>query len=175
MDNNGNFGYYIAIGIIYLLSRIFGKKKKQVKKQGSTGTVTPPTLEKESASPMSFQDILRELSGVPQPKAVPETKAEPVVPTLDGSNFEPKDTPYQVDEMDKIAVDYKVPKPLGSQKLKESYLAKADMRHDTFERADNFKIKTKRSIDYLSMLGEEDGPAKAFVLSEIFNRKYNNY
>ena len=194
MDDNGNIIYYILLGVIYLLSRVFGKKKKkpgqpaQRPNRTSSGneesrhtTVSAPTAEKEPE--LSFEDILRELSGVPQPK--PKADPPPAQPTPSLDALEPEtgirpapaiegnEQPfYSIDEIDQIASEFKVPKPIGSERLTEPDLAALRRKDLSFKRDDKYSIKTKRTVNYLDILNSQDGPARAFVLSEIFNRKY---
>ena len=175
MDDNGNIIYYIILGAIYLLSRVFGKKKK---KPGAIPPqkrkITPPTAKSEEAPPLSFEDILRELSGNKQPK--PETDPDsaptpaliptpPSIPVREAA----REQAYSVDEIDEIAVDYEVPRAIGSETSTEAPIKRKKL---TFKRDEHFTIKEKVTIDYLDILSEQDGAAKAFVLSEIFARKY---
>ena len=71
--------------------------------------------------------------------------------------------------MDQIAVDYEVPKAFGSEYEPQPEIK---LKKLTFERDEHFIIKERRTVDYLANLTDEDGAAKAFVLSEIFARKY---
>ena len=193
MDDNGNIIYYIILGAIYLLSRVFGKKKKQPPKparkpqrrpvrQEERAPVEAPTAEKEAE--LSFEDILRELSGVPQPKPKADPQPQPT-PALDAlepeSGYKPAPAPaiegkpqpsYTVDEMDEIATEFEVPKPIGYERMPEPDLAALRRKDLKFKRDDKYSIKKKRTVDYLKALQEPGGPAKAFVLGEIFNRKY---
>jgi hypothetical protein len=171
MDDNGNIIYYIILGAIYLLSRVFGKKKKKPEvAPPQKRNITPPTAESEEAPPLSFEDILRELSGnkQPKPEADPDPAFIPTPPSIPVREAA-REQAYSVDEIDEIAVDYEVPKEIGwetstSQPIKRKKL--------TFKRDEHFAIEEKITIDYLDILAEQDGAAKAFVMSEIFARKY---
>ncbi len=171
MEDNGNIIYYIILGAIYLLSKVFGKKKKKAAgKPVQKRKIEAPTVETEEPAPSSFDEILRELSGTKQPK--PESEALPP-PVLDepapSPAFEVEPQPANaVDEMDEIAVDYEVPEVIGT-KFENEKIVRKDLK---FERSEHFKIKEKKQVDYLTLLAEQDGPAKAFIMSEIFARKY---
>ena len=176
MEDNGNIIYYVILGAIYILSKVFGKKKKKpgAIPPNQKRNITPPTAAKEEAEPISFEEILRELSGAKQPKPVsdPELIPSPAYTplpepgrTMDSIQGEA----YSVGEIDEIAVDYEVPKDFGQMYTPQPEIKRKVL---TFERDDHFKIKEKRTVDYLDVLSEEDGAAKAFVLSEIFARKY---
>ncbi len=178
-DNGGNIAYYIVLGIIYLLSRVFGKKKKkpvstetvarpQPRQQGpQPTTVEPPTAAKEEPQ-LSFEDILRELTGANQPKPVTVPDPEPVAPpetfTAPGS--------YQVDEMDKIAGELEVPEPIAAKPMIEVERDREKYRKLKLVRDDDYRIEEEEGLDFLDVLNQEDGPAKAVVMAEIFNRKY---
>lgn len=169
MDDNGNIWYYLVLGVIYILSRVFGKKKKpQPKSQPKSSPqreITPPTAEKAEAPAMSFEDILKELSGVPQPKPIPVAEPEP----------EPIIQPaYSIDDIDQIAVDYEVPDAIGENPYyQEPPKSVASTRaQDKFKRTEHYTIDRRDAVDYTSIFNEDGGPAKAFVLSEIFERKY---
>ena len=179
-DNGGNIAYYIVLGIIYLLSRVFGKKKKKPVKKGtvsrpaprqdeSPGPIAPPTAEKEEA-PVSFEDLLRELAGArqPKPEAVPEPG--PVVPA---DTFSDPGS-LAVDEMDKIAGDLEVPEPIAAKPIIKVDRDKEREKYRLlkFERDEDYRIEEEVGIDFLEVLQQEDGPVKAVVMAEIFNRKY---
>lgn len=178
MDDNSNIYYYIVLGIIYLLSRVFGKKKK--KKEPASRPVEEqeieaPTASKEVEPSLSFEDILREVSGEsktkpePIPPPIPYSEAEVI--SIPETGIEPGPA-YQSDEMEEIAVDYQVPPTLGSESLPEPDLISKKKRKNVYGRMESFKIHEKHTVDYLENFYEEDGAAKAFVLSEIFNRRY---
>jgi hypothetical protein len=177
MDDNGNLFYYIALGIIYLLSRMFGKKKKPAPKrpapQRQEKDIEAPTAEKQPEPELTFEEILRELSGTKQPK--PEPAPKPTPPVEFGQDFEPKTGPYSVDEIDEIAVPYEVPDAIGSNRnirQPEPDTLRLRRPKDVFKRAEQYRIIEQENVDYLGILNEQDGPARAFVMSEIFDRKY---
>ena len=51
-----------------------------------------------------------------------------------------------VDEIDEIAVDYEVPKPIGYSSLPEPNLIKNKKAKNVYGRADSFKIKKKERL-----------------------------
>ena len=152
-------------------SRIGGKLLKPGAVPPQKSKIAPPTAESEEAPPLSFEDILRELSGAKQPKPVPDPDPIPApefIPqkSLIEAAFEKA---YSRDEIDEIAVDYEVPKAIGSE---TNYTPPIKRKKLSFKRDEHFTIKEKIAVDYLEILSEEDGPARAFVMSEIFARKY---
>jgi hypothetical protein len=167
MEDNGNYIYYLILGAIYLLSKLFGKKKKQpTAVPRKKRDIARPTTESEGPPPLSFEDILRELSGAKEPK--PEPLPEPVLPEIPA--FEAVQEPaYQNDDIDDIAVEYKVPKAIGSEYKSAPVIERKVL---TFKRTANFAIEEKETVDFLEGLNDHNGAAKAFVMSEIFTRKY---
>ena len=121
---------------------------------------------------ISFEDILRELSGAKQPKPEPDPDPIPApafTPHPKSVREAAFEKAYSRDEIDEIAVDYEVPKAIGSE---TNYTPPIERKDLTFKRTEHFIIKEKIAVDYLEILSEEDGPARAFVMSEIFARKY---
>lgn len=182
MEDNGNIIYYIILGVIYLLSRVFGKKKKKPGVEPpQERKIAPPTAESEEPAPLSFKDILRGLSDTKQPKPEPDPTPEPAPepePTPVSAFTPPPPKPvleaareqaYSVDEIDEIAVDYEVPKSIGSEFKHARTIKRKEL---TFKRNEHFVIEEKQSIDFLETLAQHNGAAKAFVMSEIFERKY---
>ena len=177
MEDNGNIIYYIILGAIYLLSKVFGKKKKKpAQAPAQKRKISPPTAASDEAPPLSFEDILRELSGAKQPKPEPDPEPMPAPAPAFTSPPEPEfvveevwQEKYSNDEMDEIAVAYEVPKPIGSENSPQPKIKRKQL---TFKRESHFAIKEKVTVDYLEVLSQQDGAAKAFVMSEIFARKY---
>ncbi len=181
--------YWLIFGAIYMLSRALGKKDKQKRKQvrkprasnrhtrtQQAPVVEPPTPAKDART-VSFEDILRELSGLPaetpKPEPVKEEPANyPELEEIERQEAKTNETPtWQVDEMDKIASRLEPAAPLGSA---ESAISPEDHQklQEELERADPYDIKEERGVDYLSLLRQPNGAARAFVMSEIFQRKF---
>jgi len=151
MDDH-NFLYYIIIGVIYLLSRVLGKKKKPVAKRPAEHPQGELVPERGQKGPLSFEDILKELSG--ESRQSPKQESPPATIPVEQVHTESFDTSSSI-----------------PPKLEEPRVI-TKRRDVDFARKQAYKIKESAKIDYLDVLDQEDGPAKAFVLSEIFNRKY---
>lgn len=181
--------YWLIFGAIYILSRALGKKDKQKRKpvrRQQTGSrqarteqapvIEPPTPAKD-AKAISFEDILRELSGLPAETPKPEpVKEEPAnYPELEEiarQEAKTTETPsWQVDEMDKIASRLEPAAPMGSTGPATSPEEHKKLQKE-LERADPYDIDEKEGVDYLSLLRQPNGAARAFVMSEIFQRKF---
>lgn len=194
-DGNGNIIYYIILGAIYLISRLFGKKKQPQKPATRPSRPSSQRHDKQPVRPpvttppeteLSFEDILRELAGGKSPKPVADPEPAPEPPSFDPAPPLEQDTgikpappiegrtqpSYSIDSIDEIAGEFKIPDPIGSERLSEPDLAALRRKDLLFKRDDKYSLKKRREIDYLSLLKKQDGPAKAFVLSQIFDRKY---
>jgi hypothetical protein len=167
MEDNGNYIYYLVLGAIYVLSKLFGKKKKKpTTVPRKKRNIVPPTSASDEPAPISFEDILRELSGAKETK--PEPLPEPALPEMQA--IEPiSETTYANDGMDDIAVDYNVPNAIGAEHKPTPAIVRKDL---TFERMGQFTIEEEEKIDYLEGLSDQNGAARAFIMSEIFARKY---
>lgn len=181
MDDNSNIAYYLVLGAIYLLSKIFGKKKKKpgAPEPAKKRNIAPPTAEGDGDKAISFEEILRELSGAANPKPEPESKPIAEAEVIEEQEPAYVDVPqsiqpgsYSTDEIDEIAVDYEAPEPIGDNKYSDSMSQPIERKKLTFERSKKFKIVKEETIDFLEGLNDINGPAKAFVMSEIFTRKY---
>lgn len=170
---DSNIWYYLVLGLIYFISKAFGKKK-QKKRPGipvPSDSGNQPT-EDNQLPDLSFEDILKELTGQKRPvaKPVPAPMPEPQIVQPVVQPAASIHTPsYSSDEMDSIA----------SAPLQSTYsegFAEAEEKHrrasDTFKRNTKYAIKEIEGVDYAEILQEQNGAAKAFVMHEIFNRKY---
>jgi hypothetical protein len=167
MEDNGNYIYYLVLGAIYVISKLLGKKKKKpTAVPRKKRNIVPPTSGSDEAPPISFEDILRELSGAKQAK--PEPLPEPALTETATFKPIPEDT-YSNDGMDEIAVEYNVPKAVGAEHKPTPEIERKKL---TFERMGQFTIEEEEKVDYLEGLSDQNGAAKAFVMSEIFARKY---
>ena len=168
---DSNLWYYLVLGLIYFLSKAFGKKKKKPRPsipQEGSGETHPD----QAAPEFSFEDILKELTG----RRTPAEKSIPVPIEPEGLTS-PEPLPqtnypaYSSDEMDSIASAPFQSTSTYSAGLKASVKRKR-RKDDSFERESNYLIKEYEAVDYTQLLNEENGPARAFVMHEIFTKKY---
>ena len=142
---------YIIFGLLYFAFTAFTKNKRKdqnnprrQRPEDATETLGPPP----SGARPTFEELLEEFTT--------GRKREETV-------FVPADL-----ESSEV-IEVVEPEPAEIQRLEP----KEDKDLDTtFERFEEFEeIETEKSA-YAALLREPDGPKKAFVLSEIFNRKY---
>ena len=161
---------YIAIGVVYLISRVLKARKKaapprprqtpqapQVPTQGSPQQTQPKKT-------FSFEDILKEfeqsLSGedeYEEPEPVREVREEIPRPVA-AQPQERKPSRYEAYEGTAVS----------SKESEESL----EGRQGEFSRNEKYSIKEDVVNDYVKMLQDPDGFKNAIVLSEIINRKY---
>jgi hypothetical protein len=177
--------FWIIIALVYLFTR---KKKKPA--PPTPARPASPSDEYETTSPgkpVTFEDLLREIEGSKRvEKPLPEPAyEEPAKPAWQPYNYDeeivgekkPKpveDTNYDYRKHDKIydvyddAIKYAFVKPSLEETMKIE---------DTVVRFNQFKgyqteTKSRFREDLLKELKDPKGFKKAFIMSEILNRKF---
>lgn len=186
--DNFQFWLYVIIGIIYLVSRLRKKSQpedtslpRQESRRPSARTQQPDPERTEK--PLTFEDLLREITEGKVEKA-PERKPEPpVVQRPMYKNYDDEvgeevesleDVEYDYRKKNSRYAEYEEGKALAFERpsLEEtSPVFKTDMSYGKFK---EFEIQTNSNLmsDYLSDLNSPEGLKKAFVLSEILKRKF---
>lgn len=160
--------YYLVLGAIYVLSKLFGKKKNQdipaeVDEYEEPNTPTSGPAKKPAPT---FEDILKELTGEESPVFSKKEKEAPLQPTpkpvlaTDLVDYQKKN----IEALDKDDLIDIVPhKPLERKKPE-------------FERDVHFAMPEEDDEDMADsieeMLSDYDGVRKAMVLKEVLDRKY---
>ena len=167
MDNIENV-LYLAIAIIYFLYRAFGKRKgkaqRQVREAPPSAPTTGPvqTSHPPKTKPLTFEDILRELAGEEQPVEIP---VEPETPPEEEVVYE-----YEEEAEKEVTLEELPSYRTEVQAVSGSHLASTEGG-----RLNPFKIQKKTSKlhkDIYRTLSSLEGAKKAFILKEIFERKY---
>lgn len=174
---------YIIIGIIYFLFNRL--KKKGPEEQEVDGPGEQPS-DSNRPRPVSFEELLREITEGKQPK--PE---QPVFESKRQYRPEPEPQPAYVDydddieeeekSLEKVTFDqertneiYENAKKMAFNRpsLEES-LKLADV-NTSFGKFKEFEVKTERNLllEYTKDLRDPKGFKKAFILSEVLNRKH---
>jgi len=158
--------YYLVLGAIYVLSKLFGKKKNQD---------NPADVEeyKEMQSPAprkkpapTFEDILKELTGEESPVFSKQEKEEPLKPSpepvLATELIDYQERNIEAVDHDDL-IDIVPHKPIERKK-------------PAYERDIHFKVVEEEENEMAEgieeMLSDYDGVRKALVLKEVFDRKY---
>lgn len=162
-----SFWWYIIAAVIYFLTR--NKKKPQNSRPGTENTPPP------SQRPKSFEELLREITEGPQAEVeFEEPKQVPVV--ID----EPK-----TEEAFKHEGERRVFADEESRRIYEESIKMAEGTDLKFEKDEHFKTPTlfkgladadkesdELATDLVVADFDADEARKAFIYSEIFNRKY---
>ena len=168
MDDIGNL-LYIAIAVLYFLYRAFakpkGKGKKPVRQKPQSTPASGPVTTSQSpkTKPLTFEDILRELAGGEKTKE-PEMMQEPEV-------LPDQEVVFDYDEEMDEEIEEEVPAYRKAvQPVSGSRLASTEAG-----RLSPFKIEKRTSAlhqDIHKSFASLEGAKKAFILKEIFDRKY---
>lgn len=158
--------YYLILGAIYVLSKLFGKKKNQdiPAEVDEYEEVDIPRPAKKPAP--TFEDLLKELTGEEKPVFTSEEKDQPLKPVPEPI-LATELVDYQKKNIEDIEsddlIDIVPHKPLERKK-------------PTFERDIHFAVEEEDENDMTDsieeMLSDYDGVRKAMVLKEVLDRKY---
>ncbi len=165
----GRFKYTVLrrLGAIYVLSKVFGKKKKQsipteADEHEELGTPSPPIKKTPT-----FEDILKELTGGNVPEPTTEGKAQPLGP----DKPEPP-----VLATDPVGYQKKDKKAMATEELINIVPQKsAEVKKPKFQRDGHFAIEEEDAeiADSIAeMLSDYDGVRRAVVIKEVLDRKY---
>lgn len=162
MDDN-NIIYYIVLGAIYFLSKIFGKKKQPKPPVDTDEWVAEESQNTAPSVSTSFDDIFKELTGQSQTEYTPEEVIKPLepAPVLASDIIDYRKTNIEAIQPDEL-IDIPNHKPM-------------QRTSPVYEREGQFKIEeeTNETRDaVVSLLADHDGLRQAVILKEIFDRKY---
>ena len=154
----GNLIYIIFVIVIFIVNLFTQSKKKanqrkqpRPRQQDST-TVGPPPVSKRS----TFEELLEEFTGnqpTPEPTPAPVEYSRPAPVVAERPKPKPK------------------PKPKPISTTAQSKLEHRSMA-GPFNKFDEYEEEDGGQSEYASIFKDLDGARKAFVYSEIFNRKY---
>lgn len=178
--------FYIILGVVYF---IFNALKKKKSDDQANENLPPSRPDTNKPQPVSFEDLLRELTEGKEAKKFPEspvnqTKAEDRKPL-------PKPQPAYVDydddleeeakSLEKVSFDdersnkaYEEAKKLAFYRPSLEETLKLENVNTTYGRFKEFDVKQDKSpvSEYVKDLRDPKGVKKAFILSEVLNRKH---
>lgn len=147
----GNLVYILFLVIVFALNLFSkAKKKREQNRPGQEGstTVGPPPVSKGK----SFEELLEEFTGnTPQPPPIPAPVEQKPAP-------KPKPIP--------VYRERSTPEPVPQPQNKHSVLT------TEFKRFEEFEEDAEEGTNYAELFEDHESVQKAFVLSEIFQRKY---
>jgi hypothetical protein len=171
---------YIALGVIYFLSRAFRKKKPAAPPQNQRNADSRSDYDQTSQKekPVSFEDLLREFTG---------QKEKPVY-DYDEENEEPDETYYEdnyYQEEEQNKEEYETEEELEYKSYDEVYNVnkalktldeQVDLELTTKKRFEEYKIEKGVNIHtakrFRELLQNKDSVKDAIILKEILDRKY---
>lgn len=180
MDNFETY-LYLALAVIYIISRILKARKQSPPQQQQRAPQqqqrapqhqrpqqrTQMTETKKQPKPrkaFSFDDILREFEKNLAGEDFEEEKALPV----EEINYE-KETHYPTTEPEKALNPYE---SFEGTTYESPKIAERKEQSEVFSRSEKYNIKEDIVNNYKEMLQDPEGFKNAIVLSEIINRKY---
>ena len=174
--------FWIVLGLIYLFSR----KKK---------TAPPPARPREDSEeefettthpkPTTFEDLLREIQQAKEPKELPSKNYDrpqatrtPEYVDYDDQVVDEKrdleDTAHEYGKEDKIYEVYEDAKKLAFYRPSLEETSKLEDTIVRFKQFKGYETTHKQTIaeEYIKDLKDPQGIRKAFILSEILNRRF---
>ncbi|MFY0593026.1 hypothetical protein [Roseivirga sp.] len=145
---------YVVFGIIYFVFTNMNKNKKKARQQSAEPrdfdgpeTVGPPPIKRNP----TFEELLEEFTGN-KPKE------------------EPKPIPVPVPKLKEVIQSKSYPDRLP--KVIEVEPKSNEHELDSFTVAEEYEVVEEEREDYAAMFSDLDGAKRAFIASEIFQRKY---
>jgi hypothetical protein len=170
---------WIIIGLFYLISRFRKKPAPPTAQQGQREAA--PDTTSQPNRPMTFEELLREIEGtkkapepVPQPKQSWESEAYDYEDEPVPEKKPLEDVNYDYRKEDNIYETYEKAK---NEAFYRPSLEETSRLEDTIVRFKEFKPydqEKKKSLatEYIQELKNPSSFRKAFILSEILNRKF---
>lgn len=181
--------FYIVVAIIYFIVK--SKNKKATEQTSDNKPFDQNQPKTASSKPVTFEDLLKEIQqgkAPSQPKLQPKTILQPVAqaPHSRTAKYEDYDDNIEKDEKDleDVAYDYRNQDKIYEtyEKAKKEAFGRASLEEtmkveDTVMHYGKFKEFTKEAVPTLASsiakdFKEKGNIRKAFILTEILNRKY---
>lgn len=178
------FWIWLIVVVITLIAR--ARKKNQEQPPAADDVPDPARKPRPTSQPkaISFEDLLREIQGEKAMSKAPEPK--PQAPVKEEYEFVDYDDNIPDEIEDQEVVDYEVDQ---DNKAFETYEAAKRMAYESpvkiapgpkvseIARSEHFKgyslnKRKKPSFNFLTELKDPQGFKKAFIMSEILNKKY---
>lgn len=181
--DNFKLWLYVIIGIVYLLSRLLKKRPDESKSQPMPPPKPAPraTPQAPASTPqksLTFEELLQEIATQKQQKPAP-SQPRPVAKytpqqRVDDEAEDLEDVNYDYRQHDKVYETYEEAK---RQAFNRPSLEETMRVEDTVVKFGKFKAfeqATERDLmaEYLKEFQDPEGFRKAFVMSEILQRKF---
>lgn len=172
------FWVWLIIVVITLLARGLSKKKQGPQQQAPDEDYGEPS--QPANKPISFEELLREIQASKAPAKREPEPAKPATPYVDYDDNlgeeerDLEEVEYDYRKQDNIYQVYEDAKQQAfmrpSLETEDTQLAKTDIKFEHFKGYDQESKGT--NFAFLAELRDPEGFKKAFIMSEILNRKY---
>jgi len=163
---------YIVFGLIYVLMRVI--KNRNAPKEGEDTEIDTP---RPKTKPVTFEDLLKELSGAeeeekpkPRPLPKPVMAEEPYVHPFSGAKEKAKPAFSYEEKPNSRFEKYRDTKPVSLEEKYKSIAIKD--RKDEFDAKYHKKEERTMADDVRESLRSPSDIKKAFVLAEVLQRKF---
>jgi hypothetical protein len=163
---------YIIVGVLYLIGRAMKKPQEASKPQRHEQSQNPDTG--PAPRPLTFEELLREITEAKEP------------------NYQPKPVQEYVDYDDELEAEKEPERPDYDYRKQETYQLAEQSKYEAFNRLsyeDTLRVEdTDVTFGKFAAFEEDKRPSiaqeialdfadmdkvkRAFIMSEIFNRKY---
>ena len=176
------FWVWVIIIVITLIAR--ANKKKQTGPQPNEEPTEPPSPTSTSKSPkgMTFEDLLKEIQGEKMrskpAQVAPEPKKKYDYVDYDDDITDEiedlEDVEFDASKDDEIRKTYEAAKleAFNRPSLEETSNLGQVVRFDHFKEYARPRKRLRRGFGFLKDIKDPEGFRKAFIMSEILNRKY---
>ncbi|OEK04168.1 hypothetical protein [Roseivirga misakiensis] len=145
---------YLVLGVIYFIFTSANKNKKKVGRRPSNPdntdnpeTVGPPPLDRRP----TFEELLEEFTG---------------------QKSQPEPEPVRIPQLEEIKESHKKPDYLFESKPKPEVIKVKKEERKPMVTFEEYEQEEESQSEYLQMFSDLDSAKKAFIASEIFQRKY---
>ncbi|MEQ8303461.1 MAG: hypothetical protein RIB47_08725 [Cyclobacteriaceae bacterium] len=173
------FWIWVIVVVITLIARANKKKNAQPPEPQDT----PNRPQRPEQKPISFEDLLREIQGEKAVAKAPPKPPKKEVKEYDFVDYD-DDIPDEIQDLEDVDYDFS-----KDQRASERYEAAKKMAkesplimekttaQESLVRLEHFRgyrqsRRKKLSFGFLNEIKDPNGFKKAFIMSEILNRKY---
>ena len=177
------FWLYIIIAVIVFLARIFKKANERTadpsdQNERPIRRVTPTSTPQPGNRPLTFEELLKEITEAKKPAYTPPIQRQPEVvdydDDLEDEEKDLEDVEYDYRKQDKIYDVYENAKTNAFSQVSLEETMKLEDTPMQFGKFKEFDATYNPSVldIYVKDLRDPEGFKRAVVLSEILNRKF---
>ena len=173
------FWIWLIVIVITLIARANKKKAGPVQPPEDQPDYTPDSQPSRQPKVITFEDLLREIQG--EKAVTKQTKPEPKPKEYDFVDYD-DDIPEEIQDLEDVDYDLSKDEDVfkkyeaAQMEAKLKPIAKKKAEVGRIIRSEHFKEydlkKRNTSFDFIAELKDPKGFKKAFIMSEILNKKY---